>query len=55
MLARGLSDPAIMHSGWAGTLAGATQQAKIEMFFEAIIECDATFGCCFDQMDSATR
>ena len=55
MFARGFSDAAILHAGRAGALAGAAEQAKIEMFFETFVQFDPPIGCGFDQMNSAAR
>ena len=55
MFARALGDAAILHAGGTSGLAGAAEQTKLQMLFEAIVQLDAPVGGSFDQMDSAAR
>ena len=55
MFAGGFGDAAILHAGGTSGLAGAAKQTKLQVFFEAIVQLDASVGRSFDQMDSAAR
>ena len=55
MFAGGFGDAAILHAGGTSGLAGAAEQTKLQMLFEAIGQLDAPVGGSFDQMDSAAR
>ena len=55
MFAGGFGDAAILHAGGTSGLAGAAEQTKLQVFFEAIVQLDASVGGSFDQMDSAAR
>ena len=55
MLTRGFGDAAILYAGRTGGLAGAAEQAKLQMFFEAVVQLDAPIGRRFDQVNSAAR
>ena len=55
MFAGGFGDAAILHAGGTSGLAGAAEQTKLQMLFEAIVQLDAPVGGSFDQMDSAAR
>ncbi len=55
MFAGGFGDAAILHAGGTSGLAGAAKQTKLQVFFEAIVQLDASVGGSFDQMDSAAR
>ena len=55
LLARGFGDAPILHAGRTRGLAGAAEQAEIDVFFETIVKLDASFGGGFDQMNSPAR
>jgi hypothetical protein len=48
MLSRGFGDASILDAGRTGTLTGAAEQAKIEMFFETLVELNASVRSGFD-------
>ncbi len=48
MLACGLRDATILDIGRTGALTGAAQQTKIKVFFETLIELDASVRSGFD-------
>jgi hypothetical protein len=48
MLSRGLGDASVLDTGRTGTLTGAAEETKIEVFFETLVELNASVGSGFD-------
>jgi hypothetical protein len=48
MLSRGLRDAPIFDTGRTGRLTGAAEQTKVEVFFETLVELNASVRGRFD-------